>query len=56
MAHISRARVNLKIGAIINGIRLDVVGFACSLTNNLMASANGCGRPKIPGLLGPFRV
>lgn len=56
MAHKRRDRVRLKTGAIINGMRLDVVGFACSFTNSLIASANGWGRPKIPGLLGPFRV
>lgn len=48
--------MRLKTGASINGMRLDVDGFVCSFTNSLIASANGWGSPKIPGLLGPFRV
>lgn len=48
--------MSLSAGANINGIRLEAVGFACSLTNNLIASAKGTGRPMIPGLFGPFRV
>lgn len=48
--------MRLRTGANINGIRLEAVGLACSLTNSLMASANGTGRPRIPGLFGPFRV
>lgn len=50
-----RARVSLSVGASINGILFEADGFDCSLINNLMASAKGCGRPMSPGLLGPFR-
>jgi hypothetical protein len=48
--------VRLRAGASMKGMRLEAVGFACSFTNNLIASANGTGRPIIPGLFGPFRV
>lgn len=51
-----KANDRLRIGAIINGSRLAIVGLACSFTNNLMASAKGTGRPIRPGLFGPFRV
>lgn len=54
--HTNNDSVSLRTGANINGIRLDIVGFACSFTNSLIASAKGTGRPRIPGLLGPFRV
>ncbi len=54
--HTRRDRDSLSAGANINGIRFEAVGFACSFTNSLIASANGTGNPRIPGLLGPFRV
>ena len=44
------------IGASINGVRFDAWGLDCSLINSLIASANGCGKPINPGLLGPLRV
>lgn len=39
--HIIIARINLNVGAAMNSIEFDIVGFACSFTNNLIASANG---------------
>jgi hypothetical protein len=53
--HIIIAKVNLKVGAAMNSIQFDIVGLACSLTNSLIASANGTGNPISLGLLGPFR-
>lgn len=50
------ARNRLIAGATTNRRLLDIDGLACSLINNLMASANGWGRPIRLGLLGPFRV
>lgn len=50
------ANERLSTGANMNGSRLATVGLACSFTNNLIASANGTGRPINPGLFGPFRV
>lgn len=49
------ARANLITGAPINKIEFDIVGFDCSFTNNLIASANGTGNPIKLGLFGPFR-
>jgi len=49
------AKTSLSAGAAKNSIELDIVGLACSLTNSLIASANGWGIPKILGLFGPFR-
>lgn len=43
------------VGATINGDLLAGVGLACSFTNNLMASENGCGIPINPTLFGPLR-
>lgn len=43
------------VGATINGTLFVGVGLACSLTNNLIASENGCGIPISPTLLGPLR-
>jgi hypothetical protein len=54
--HMIIASVNLKVGAAINNNQFDIVGLACSLTNNLIASANGTGNPISLGLLGPFRI
>ncbi len=54
--HRSSAMNKLNTGAMINGARLEVSGVDHSLVNSLMASANGCGRPAIPTLFGPFRV
>ena len=48
-------KLDLKVGAAMNSIQFDIVGLACSLTNSLIASANGTGNPIILGLLGPFR-
>jgi len=53
--HIIIANTNLRAGAAKNSIEFDIVGFACSFTKSLIASANGCGIPRILGLLGPFR-
>lgn len=53
--HIISARANLRVGAAINNMEFDIVGLACSLTNNLIASANGCGIPDSLGLFGPLR-
>jgi len=53
--HIIIASANLIAGAAMNRILFDIVGFACSLTNSLMASANGWGNPISLGLFGPFR-
>lgn len=53
--HIIIAKIKLKVGAAINNIEFDIVGLACSFTNNLIASANGCGNPRSLGLFGPFR-
>ena len=53
--HIIIANVKLRAGAIINKMLLDIVGLACSFTNNLIASANGWGNPISLGLFGPFR-
>lgn len=44
-AHIIRARVRARVGAIMNRIRDDVDGCMGSLVNNLTASAIGCSRP-----------
>lgn len=49
------ARISLSVGAARNNIEFDIVGFACSFTNNLIASANGWGIPKTLGLFGPLR-
>jgi len=54
--HIIIASVSLSVGAAINNSQFDIVGFACSFTNNLIASANGCGSPINLGLFGPFRI
>lgn len=54
--HIITAKVNLIVGAAMNKIVFDIVGFACSFTNSLIASANGTGIPNSLGLLGPFRI
>lgn len=54
--HTSRERDSLSAGASIKGIMFEETGFVCSLMNNLIASANGTGRPIKAGLLGPFRV
>lgn len=54
--HIIIANVRLRVGAAINSNQLDMVGLACSLTNSLIASANGTGNPSNLGLLGPFRI
>jgi hypothetical protein len=53
--HIIIAKVSLRVGAAINNIQFDIVGLACSLTNSLIASANGTGSPISLGLFGPFR-
>jgi hypothetical protein len=50
------AKKRLIAGAAANKMWFDIAGFACSLLNSLSASANGCGRPIMLGLLGPFRV
>lgn len=34
---------------------LDINGDDCSLIISFIASAKGCGKPIIEGLLGPFR-
>jgi hypothetical protein len=54
--HIIIASVRLRVGAAINNNQFDIVGLACSLTNNLIASANGTGKPISLGLFGPFRI
>ncbi len=54
--HIIIASLSLIVGAAINKIVFDMVGLACSFTNSLMASANGCGSPRSLGLFGPFRI
>lgn len=54
--HIIMASDRLIVGAAINSSQLDIVGFACSLTKSLIASANGTGNPISLGLLGPFRI
>jgi len=54
-AHNIKARINPKIGAKINGEILAGVGLACSLVNNLIASAKGWGRPMSITLFGPLR-
>jgi len=41
MAHSINVRINPRIGAAMNGDRLDEIGVDCSFTNNLIASANG---------------
>lgn len=41
MAHRRRDRMSLVIGAIVNKNMFDGVGYDCSFTNNLMASAKG---------------
>lgn len=46
----------LIIGATMNGEMLASFGFDCSFKNSFKASAKGCGSPRIPTLLGPFRV
>lgn len=41
MAQSINVRINPRIGATMNGERLDEMGVDCSLTNNLIASAKG---------------
>ncbi len=53
--HIDRARNKPRTGAAENGTKLAEEGEACSLKNNFIASASGCGRPINITLFGPFR-
>lgn len=41
MTHIIRAKISPIVGANRKGIWFEGVGLACSLTNNLIASAKG---------------
>ena len=43
------------MGAKKKGIASAISGVVCCLVNSFKASANGCGRPEIPTLLGPLR-
>lgn len=56
MAHRRRAKMRPRIGPIMNNCLLIRVGLVCSFTNNLIASANGWGRPIKDTLFGPFRI
>lgn len=49
------ARKSAVAGAKQKGVKLDIIGFNCSLVNNFTASAKGTGSPDKLGLLGPFR-
>jgi len=53
--HSIMAKASLITGAPMNRIEFDIVGFDCSFTNSLIASANGTGKPINLGLFGPFR-
>lgn len=53
--HIVRARVNARMGAIINIEGEDVSGRRGSFVNNFTASAAGWRSPYGPTTLGPFR-
>jgi len=53
--HNINARMRPRIGAKIYGEMFAGVGLVCSLVNNLIASANGCGRPMSITLFGPLR-
>lgn len=53
--HIIIARARLMVGAIMNGVKFDLVGFIDSLENNFSASAMGCKIAIIETLLGPLR-
>ena len=53
--HSIKARNSPIIGAAMKGIVFAIAGLFSSLANSLIASANGCGRPLSPTLLGPFR-
>jgi hypothetical protein len=55
MAHIINANIRAIVGAAIKGLKFDGVGFVSSLVSSFSASANGCGIPLNPTLLGPFR-
>lgn len=49
------AKERLSTGASRNGVLFALIGLFCSFKNNLIASANGTGRPIKIGLFGPFR-
>ena len=53
--HSIKARIRPKIGAKMYGEMFAGVGFVCSFANNLIASANGWGRPISMTLFGPLR-
>lgn len=45
----------LRTGARRKGVLFALIGLFCSFKNNLIASANGTGKPIRMGLFGPFR-
>jgi hypothetical protein len=53
MAHPTRLRKNVKMGAKIKLKVLAFVGITDSFTNNFKPSASGCNNPKNPTELGP---
>jgi hypothetical protein len=55
IAHNISVKIRPNTGAAINGDWFIMVGLDCSFVNNFMASANGCGSPASPTLLGPLR-
>ena len=54
--HKIKAKARASLGDAKNGKKLAWSGFTSSFKNNLAASAKGWGSPRMPTLLGPFRI
>jgi len=55
MVHSISVKAKPIAGARRNGVLLIIFGFVCSLTNSLIASANGIDSPINVALFGPLR-